>query len=115
MKYDRERFKSLCSELRHRITVKRVARTKDGEGGYTSSLVTRGAYWAAVYPISESQVWEKRTINVDATHIVVVRGEADLRENDRVIFGAKNLEVLTVADVQSRGILRRCACKEVRS
>jgi len=52
---------------------------------------------------------------VEATHIIKVRGELAIAEKYRILFGTRVFEVLTVEDIQERGIVKWATCKEDRS
>jgi SPP1 family predicted phage head-tail adaptor len=111
---NREGKKTLTTEMRHRVTIQACTRTADGEGGFSQSWVDSSTVWAAIYPMREAQVFEYRSVGVDASHIVKVRGDVPVAEKDRVVFGSRVFEVLTVADVQERGIVKIISCMERR-
>jgi len=112
---ERSGRKTLATELRHRVTVKTCGRTADGEGGFTRAYSTAGTYWASISPIRATQVWEYRSINVEATHLVSLRGAATIGETDQIVYGTRVFEVLTVENIQERDVVQVCTCKEVRA
>jgi len=70
--------KTISSELKHRITIQELSVLADGEGGFIESWDDVETVFAAVYPISAKQVFEYRSVGVDATHIIKVRGDIDI-------------------------------------
>jgi SPP1 family predicted phage head-tail adaptor len=107
--------KSLASECRHRINIQTLSSVSDGEGGFTTAYTDGSNYWAAIYPMSAAQVKEYRTINVNADYLIKIRGNITVAEKtNRIRFGARYFEVLTVMDLQERGIVKHVACKEER-
>lgn len=114
MMLERQGKKSLSSELRHYITIQTASGPLDGEGGETVSWVDTKDCFAAVLPIQAKQQFNLKSIDVDATHFVKVRGYIDIQEKQRVKFGSRFLEVLTVENIQELDVMKFCVCKEMR-
>jgi SPP1 family predicted phage head-tail adaptor len=111
---ERKIHKSMATEARHRITVQRKASTKDGEGGHVDTWSDIIECFAAIYPIRAQQRFEYRSVNVEATHFVKMRYGIDILEKDRIVFGARTFEILTIENIQERGFQLWITCKEVR-
>jgi len=112
---NREGKKTLATDLRHRVTLQRVTRTADGEGGFTKAWADVGTYWAAVNPVKAEQVFEYQSVNVQADMVIKVRGSIAVNEDDRFYFDSRYFEILTVEKIQERSILKICTCKEMRT
>jgi hypothetical protein len=93
----------------------------DGAGGVTDGEWTNTSpnpHAFALIPTSSSQVWEDKTVNVKATHIVKMRFEIPVSQLDRITVdpgGGKPLrifEILDVDDIQGRGIVNWIVTKE---
>jgi SPP1 family predicted phage head-tail adaptor len=110
----REGKKTMATELRHRVAIQTLDQTTDNEGGFTSEWTTASEAWAAVLPIRAAQVFEFRSVNVDATHVVKLRGEVAISEGQRILFDDREFDVLTVEDFQERGIYKWVVCNEKR-
>lgn len=110
----RQGKKELATECRHRVQVQRRALVSDGEGGHTETWSALGTYWGAVYPMSSKQAFEYNSINVNATHIIKIRGFISLLEKDRFYFDSRYFEILTIENIQERDIIKVCACLERR-
>lgn len=106
--------KSIATEARHYCAVQRLVQTTDGEGGFTNVWSTVGNIWASVKPIRAVQVFEMKSINVDATHHITTRGYGDITEKDRILFKSRYLEVLTIENIDERDFELFVTCKEVR-
>ena len=113
--YNREGKKTLATELRHFIYIQTLARTADGEGGFTQEWTTGDMVPAAVSPIQARQQFENKSVGVDATHLIKIRGLIDVDEkNNRFLYGSRTFEILTIEDIQERGIVKVVTCKELR-
>lgn len=108
--------KSLSTNKRHLIWVERRTQVEDGEGGYDSgwARTTGVQIWASVAPIKAIERTEYQTVDVKATDLVRVDGYVDVLEKDRVRFGTRILEILTVENIQERDIVKVCTCQELR-
>jgi len=113
--YDRKGKKTLATECRHYVYIQRKTNVDDGEGGniVTWSSIKRIA--AAIYPIRAIQRFEFQSVDVEATHIIRIRGDIDiLTEVDRIYWGIKEkvFEILTIENVQEQNWVKIITCKE---
>jgi len=107
--------KSLTSDLKHKITVQRSVSTSNDQGGYTVTWSTKiNSLSAGIFPIRADRIFEYRSHNVLATHIIKTRGYVDIAEFDRILWGVRIFEVLTVENFQEQNFLLWITCKEIR-
>jgi len=115
---DRQGKKTGATERRHYLTIQSKTSVPDGEGGYTETWIDGVSIFAAVYPIRAQQQFNLRSVNVDATHFVKIEGEIVAAEKDRIKFISGSVtryfEILTIEDIQERGIDKWVMCKERR-
>jgi head-tail adaptor len=112
---DRQNKKSLATVLRHRVIIESNSGTTDGEGGFVDTWTTTIAdVPASVDPIQAKQIFQYRSVNVDATHWIKMRGYISITESDRIRWGTRIFEILVIEDIQEMGILHFITCKEVR-
>lgn len=116
---DRIGKKGMATEARHYGYIQAATPTDDGRGG--EALVWAATHVAphalSVSPISARQIAEYASINVEATHIIKIRAEITITELNRIqvtTLSNRIFEVLTVEDIQERGILKFITCKERR-
>lgn len=100
--------------LNKRITLQEHTETPDGEGGFTESWSDVGTYWANVKPLSARQVFQYRSSNVIATHVIKVRAQVPVEEDNRILYGSRVFEVLTSENEDEANVLKWVTCKEVR-
>lgn len=115
---DRQGKKSSATEMRHYVTIQAKTSTADVEGGFTETWTDGDTVAAAVYPIRAQQQFNFRSINVDATHYIKIRGEISVSETNRIKWVVGGLtryfEILTIEDIQERSILKFMTTKEMR-
>jgi len=105
--------KSLASDLRHLINIQSYQPSSDGEGGMFDAWGTVKTTYAAINPIRANQRQDYDSISSDVTHIVKVRGNIACNAEQRILFGVRSFEVLTVEDIQERDIVKIITCKEL--
>ena len=111
---DRQSKKTPATSLRHQVYIQTVTTASDGEGGHTQAWTDDRVVWASVDPIQARQRLEYASISVEATHLVRVRGEETISEESRIRFGSRYFEILTVENIQERGVLKVITCRELR-
>lgn len=115
MQLQRQSKKTLSTVLRHRVTLNMQNDAADGEGGFTENYATVRTCWASIEPIKAVQQYDYQSIGVDATHLIKIRGSIMVDEKKyKIIFGNRSFEVLTVENIQERGVYSVITCKEVR-
>lgn len=115
---DRQGKKSDATEMRHYVVIQYKASTTDEEGGFTETWADGDTISAAIYPIKAIQQFQYKSINVDATHFIKIRGAIIVAEENRIKYqiGAliRYFEILTIEDIQERGVVKFITCKESR-
>lgn len=108
--------KDLSSICRHSIAIEERVDTSDGEGGFTtvwSTVSGYGAVPAAVWPIFSFQKAQYRNVDSEATHYFILRGEIAINHaNNRIVFDSRIFEILSIEDIQERGIRKQITTKE---
>lgn len=75
--------KSPSTERRHWITFRQKVSVSDGEGGFNDTWVDFLSCFAAVYPYRADQVFNFRSVNVEATHLIKTGGYLSLPESTK--------------------------------
>jgi len=112
-KFDRiQQNQALSSVLRHQVDFQYKANTNDGEGGRLEGWISRGVTWASVDPITAKQRNYYNSLSTEVTHIVKIRGDVICSDTDRLVFGERIFEILTIENIQERDILKMVTCNE---
>jgi SPP1 family predicted phage head-tail adaptor len=111
---NRRSKKSIATRARHRVIVKTKTCVSDGIGGQTETWSGSTEIWASIAPIKAEQKMDYKTIGVDATHLVEVRGLIDIPEDSMIYYGSRVFEVKTVENIQEADFLKIAICEEVR-
>jgi SPP1 family predicted phage head-tail adaptor len=110
--------KSLSTNSRGYAYIQSCDPTRDGRGNETKEWTntSEDPHSMDITSLSASQIEEYRSQNVEATHLIKIRGEIVISELNRIeTIEGKIYEVLTAEDIQERGIVWWVTCKERRS
>jgi head-tail adaptor len=113
---DRRGKKTLATTSRHQAFIQARTQVADGEGGYSDGWAntTATAIWMDIAPIQARQRTDYKTICVDATHLIKIDGLIEISEKNRILFGTRIFEVLTVENLQEANFLKVVTCLERR-
>lgn len=111
---ERQSKKSLSTRKRYPIWIQEKQTVPNGEGGFAESWIDKNQVWAAVDPIQARQVFQYRSIDVEATHLIRVDGYTEILEQNRIKFGDRFFEILTIENIQEADFEKVITCKEVR-
>jgi len=113
--------KSLATKCNKYVAIQSHVRVKDGEGGFTKDWSTITGFEevpVAIWPVGAKRVGEYRTVNVNASHEILMRGEIDIviESNHRFYFPEENkyYEIETDENIQSKGEQKLFLCLERR-
>lgn len=112
----RREQKTLSSRATHQVTIQTRAQIPDGEGGFSDGWLNRNSQpvWSEIEPMQAKQSFEYRTIGVDATHFIKVDGLIEVEEQDRILYGDRIFEILTIENLKERNAEKFITCLERR-
>lgn len=111
---DRQLKKTLASRSMHPIWIQERQQTDDGQGGVVDSWINVKQIWAEVSPMQARQVFQYKSVQVDATHLIRIRGLEDLDEKKRLSHNDRIFEILTIENLQERDFEKVITCLERR-
>ena len=103
-----------AGQLRHRIEVQALTRTRNAtSGGFTEAWAEPGRQmWAHVRPLSAREFMEAQANQSDITHTVVIRYDTPLPSpKDRIRFRGRFLHIvsaITNMDERDRWLVMKC-------
>lgn len=84
-----------AGELTEAITLERDALTY-ASGVETRTAAPYAALWAKIVPLAGREYWAAQELNSEAKYKVRIRYRDDVLPPDRVVWGARKLEILDV-------------------
>jgi head-tail adaptor len=112
--------KSFASRMRHYVYIQTVVKTPDShddEGGETRTWETpANPVPAEVTPIQAKQIYQNRSVGVDATHLIKIRGLCTVDDSGdyRILFDSRPMEIITVENIDELNFVKVLTCKEIR-
>lgn len=103
--------------LRHRVSLQSRSETRDAMGGTTLSWLTYATRWARIETTGGGESPVGAGVASETTHTATMRYDSSLSvvvPRNRVLFGSRVLDVVSVDKVEQRPILLVLTCKEQR-
>ncbi len=97
----------------HRVQIQRdTSAVRDAHGQHTPSWVTIARRWASIRPDAGREAVIGGSVESDVSHIISLRDSAGMRPDDRLLFGERIFEVISVINAYEKGALYDVRCKE---
>lgn len=106
--------KGASTRKRHPIMIQEKVSVSDRAGGFDTSWKDKKRTKASIIPMKSNQIFDLKTVGVDGTHFVGIRGKISISESDRILFGTRIFEILTIDNFQERNVEKLCVCNEKR-
>jgi SPP1 family predicted phage head-tail adaptor len=99
--------------LRDRIIIEQPTRTPDPEFGEPiPSWTTFAETWASVEPLRGTELTQAAQVQGNHTHRVTIRFREGLRNDMRIRFGERVLNIVSIGDIESRSRRVEILCRE---
>jgi SPP1 family predicted phage head-tail adaptor len=102
-------------DLRARVRLEALVSTADSHGGTVSTWTLIATVAAAVWPVSGREAVLAGQMTAVSTAVVWIRWRTDLSVKDRVVFGARVLQIENIDDPDGRRTWLRLMCSEVEA
>lgn len=113
---DRQLRKSNATRRNHQVYIQSKTGADDNHGGVVETWVDSvGPVWASVDPIRANKVFEYRSSNVHATHLIGMSARINVNETNRIRFGTRFFEITAVENLQERNVDLVITANEVRA
>jgi SPP1 family predicted phage head-tail adaptor len=90
-------------KLNRRLLLEEPVIVPDGAGGVTRSWQTLTILWAALVPVSASNVMVADGAGVTVTHRITIRGGPEVTTRHRFRLGARIFQVIALRDRDGEG------------
>lgn len=99
-------------DLRHLMRLEAVSRVEDGGGGASETWGQVAEVWAALRPMTGSEIVEAHRLAGRVTHEVVIRHRVGVEPSMRFVLGARVFDIKAAINVSERGRWLRCLVVE---
>lgn len=107
-----------AGKLRQRVTVQQITLgTPDLHGQHAETWAayptsTSGKIWARVEPLRGNELIEAQQQAAEVTHRVTIRYLGGLTTDMRLLYGTRELQILSALNIDERGHMTQLLCKE---
>lgn len=102
-----------AGRLRHRVTIETPGGTSSAFGEVAQTWSTLATVWAAVEPTTSRERVENEQTKTFTTHRVQIRYRANVTTAERVQFGSRTLNILSVINPNEQNATLELLCTEV--
>lgn len=99
--------------FRHRIAITEIQNSVDANGDPTETWVAFDSRWASIAPQSGTEVIEGDRATSDVTHRFGMRFVSGLTPANRITFGDREFEIVSVLNTDETGVEHVVEAKEV--
>lgn len=101
-------------KLKHRITIQKLTKLKDGFGAQVENWADFKSMWAEVYDRSGNQVFAQNQIQNEKSTRVRIRFRTDITTAMRVVFRGQAYDIQSILDVSGDRKFLELMCTEGR-
>lgn len=91
-----------AGELRERVAIKRLVKTRRNDGGYDKTLQTVTTRWAKVVPVGGRESEQSGRLRGATTYHVTIRRYADFTSEDHLTWGDINMNIREIHQAGNR-------------
>ena len=104
-----------AGQLRHRIEIQGPTETEDGMGGFNTAWakIENGDAWAKIHDLRGDEKIEALKLDQRLDAKIRMRYRDDVNETMRIIHGSVVYEIVSIIDVEKRGIMLEILAREV--
>lgn len=99
-------------KLRHQLTIQTRSTTADSVGQPVESWTDGQTVWASVNPLQGRELEYAQAVNSETSHKVTIRYLSGLTTGNRLKFGTRVFEILSIINMDERNIQLVLMCKE---
>lgn len=106
-------MRAICAaQFRHKVALQSRTTTVSALGEASHTWSTYAQAWASVEPLTGREYYENRATQGEVTHKVTMRYRAGIGPEQRIVFRSRNLEIVSVRNIEERDRLLVLDCRE---
>lgn len=103
-----------AGKLRHKVTLQSKSETRDDTGQVFRDWSDTATIYASVEPLSGRELVNAQAIESETTYRITIRHLAGVTTEQRIKFGSRYFEILSVINPEERNIMLQLMCKETQ-
>jgi SPP1 family predicted phage head-tail adaptor len=102
----------MIGDLNKRVTIQHKTRVADGMGGFADTWNDTATVWAAIWPVSASDLIQAAQTTLVVTHRIRIRYRSTFKAAWRVKFGNRYFSIISVLNPNEKNEYLDLICKE---
>ena len=98
--------------LRHRIDIESQSLSTDSQGGSSRTWATRATVWSSIKPLRSEERFYNEQLKLQTTHEIIIRYLSTVLSTDRIKFGSRYFEIVSLKNIDEAGKLLIILAKE---
>ena len=98
--------------LRHRIVIESQSLSTDSQGGSSRAWATRATVWSSITPLRSEERFYNEQLKLQTTHHILIRFRSDVDSTDRIKYGSRYFEIVSLKNIDEAGRLLIIVAKE---
>ena len=99
-------------DLNKYITIQHPTKASDGMGGFTETFTDADSIFAAIWPISATELVRSMQQTMEITHRIRIRYRSAFRPDWRIKFGNRYFNILSIINPNEKNELLDLMCRE---
>ena len=101
-----------AGDLNKRITFQHQTKVPDGMGGFTMTWTDAATVWAAIWPVSASEVVQANAPVMVVSHRIRIRYRSVMKASWRIQFGNRYFNIVSIINPNQEGRILDIMVKE---
>jgi len=101
-----------AGDLNKRITFQHQTKVPDGMGGFTMTWTDAATVWAAIWPVSASEVVQANAPVMVVSHRIRIRYRSVMKASWRIKFGNRYFNIVSIINPNQEGRILDLMVKE---
>ena len=99
-------------DLNKYITIQHPTKASDGMGGFTETFTDADSIFAAIWPISATELVRSMQQTMEITHRIRIRYRSAFRPDWRIKFGNRYFNIVSIINPNEKNELLDLMCRE---
>jgi len=99
-------------DLNKYITIQHPTKASDGMGGFTETFTDADSVFAAIWPISATELVRSMQQTMEITHRIRIRYRSAFRPDWRIKFGNRYFNIVSIINPNEKNELLDLMCRE---
>ena len=102
-----------AGKLRHRLSLQSGTESQDDYGQVTETFAEFAEVWGSITPLRGLELIHAQQVQSEVTHKCFIRYNSSIDTKDRIVFGSRTFEIMSILNADERDVYQEVWCKEI--